>query len=119
MTRCAVLFVAVLIAPTVVGVSARQAAADVHGWEAAKWGMTEPEVAAAFKGKAQRARKPKVINGVAYNLTISGVMFATLKGTVEFGFAQGDSRLQQVTFTPDKQYWDDFEILERHLIGVY
>jgi hypothetical protein len=120
MTRFAAILMGALIAAPAAGIAtARQTATDIAGWDAAKWGMTESEVASAFKGKAQKARKPKVINGVSFTLTTSGITFATLKGTVEFGFAQSDGRLQQVTFVPDKEYWDDFEILDRHLTGLF
>ena len=94
-------------------------ATDVQGWDPARWGMTEADVIAAFKGKAQRARRPRVVNGMAFNLAMSGITFATLKGTVDFGFAQADGQLRAVTFTPEKEYWDDFEIIERHLIATY
>lgn len=93
-------------------------ATDVAGWDSAKWGMTEAEVMAAFKGKAQRARKPKTINNVNHTLTMS-VTLAGLKGTVEFGFTQPDGRFAVATFVPEKEYWDDFEILERHLTAAH
>ena len=101
------------------GFLAAQPAADVQGWDPARWGMTEAEVLAAFKGKPKPARKPLVGNGMAFRMSVSDVRFATLEGTLSFGFAEADGRLQAVAFSPEKEYWDEFEILERHLIAAY
>jgi hypothetical protein len=71
----------------VVGTIFAQEAQELDGWRAAKWGMTEADVLAAFAGEATRLEKPEEFrSGDIGKVEIPKYEVQSTKYRVRFGF---------------------------------
>ena len=74
-----------------------QEAQDLDGWRAAKWGMTESDVLAAFAGEAVRLEKPEHFKDTIGSLAIPKYEIQSTEYRVLFGFnAKGALSIVQI-----------------------
>jgi hypothetical protein len=116
------LSISVLLVPKI---EAQSQVKDVPGWREAKWGMTEGQVLAAFKGEALMLDRDKQIQGDKVHASISipkleveGIMLVA-----KFRFDNDSNKLEWVTLEPvdDPPYPTQpyFERLEPLLTSKY
>ena len=101
-------------------ISAR--ADDVKGWNKARWGMTEKDIEAAFKGKVERMREPLIDKqeGIYVSQEINDLTFANTKFTVSFVMDDKTKQLREVVLTPKGTHFRVlFELLEKKLVTKY
>lgn len=72
------------------------APADVPGWRAARWGMSEAELQAAFPGALTRLAEPRVYGHATAPLALLDTPFAGLDFDAFFQMNEASGRLQQV-----------------------
>lgn len=95
------LVLAVIVATAVPIAAARPA--DVAGWEAARWGMTEAELQTAFGARLKRLAAPLRYGGAYARDMLPGVEIAGERFTAFFQMNAGSHRLQQVLLEHDRR----------------
>ncbi len=95
---------------------------DIKGWNKARWGMTEREIANAFKGKVEQLREPIIDKqeGIYVKQEINDLTFANTKFTVSFVMDDKSNQLREVVLTPKGSHFRVlFGILEKKLVTKY
>ena len=95
---------------------------DIKGWNKARWGMTEREIANAFKGKVEQLREPIIDKqeGIYVKQEINDLTFANTKFTVSFVMDDKSNQLMEVVLTPKGSHFRVlFGILEKKLVTKY
>jgi len=95
---------------------------DVKGWNKARWGMTEREIEAAFRGRVEQRREPIIDKqeGIYVRQEINDLTFANTKFTVSFVMDEKTDQLKEVVLTPKGTHFRVlFELLEKKLITKY
>jgi hypothetical protein len=88
---------------------------DVPGWNAARWGMTEEEILAAFKGEAVRLAKPEVYASSVATIAINRIEIGGDSFYVHFLLDFVDKKLQQVTIKPIEVTRSNIKIIYNNL----
>lgn len=112
----------VVFAVTFLPLQISTGAEDVKGWNKARWGMTEREIEAAFRGRVEQRREPIIDKeeGIYVRQEINDFTFANTKFTVSFVMDEKTNQLREVVLTPKGSHFRVlFELLEKKLVTKY
>ena len=90
-----------MIAPSALHAQAPSNPQDPGGWTAAKWGMTENQVLAAFRDQARKLAQAVRYGGGSFaSVRIDSVEIGVITYRVDFIFQPSDSTLEAVNLAP-------------------